>query len=120
MELIPGSFVDPAGDDCPVLTIQELVSDAKGVAIVTQEMAKDLRSDSTNLSVDSLAVVTIGELPADTSDRVTAVQRPAVYKPTSEPILVSGSLCSLEISQLNGKSMRVHQRFRSSTLQSSD
>ncbi|CAK9083693.1 unnamed protein product, partial [Durusdinium trenchii] len=75
MELIPGSFVDPAGDDCPVLTIQELVSDAKGVAIVTQEMAKDLRSDSTNLSVDSLAVVTIGELPADTSDRVTAVQR---------------------------------------------
>ena len=95
MELIPGSFVDPAGDDCPVLTIQELVSDAKGVAIVTQEMAKDLRSDSTNLSVDSLAVVTIGELPADTSDRVTAVQWPAVYKPTSEPILVSGSLVQL-------------------------
>ena len=95
MELIPGSFVDPAGDDCPVLTIQELVSDAKGVAIVTQEMAKDLRSDSTNLSVDSLAVVTIGELPADTSDRVTAVQWPAVYKLTSEPILVSGSLVQL-------------------------
>lgn len=62
LTLFPTTFVDD--NEAPVLpiTFREVGSSARGVCIVTTQQAMDLCHASTHLSVDSLAVVTIGEL----------------------------------------------------------
>lgn len=96
LELLPELFVDPAGDFVPVLGIKDIVSDARGVAIVSHELAGELSEHSTNLSVDALAVLTIGAMPTSKQkERDSVLQWPALYRPTSEPILVTGSLLQL-------------------------
>eukprot|EP00435_Cladocopium_sp_Y103_P058311 s1486_g20.t1 len=78
LTLYPTTFVDD--NEAPVLPIsfQEVGSNARGVRIVTVPQALDLCHASVHLSVDSLALVTI-----------------ALYTPTSEPVLVKGSLINL-------------------------
>ena len=96
LELLPDTFVDPDGDVVQMLEYKELVSNARGVAVVSHEQAIQLTSDDTNLSTDSLAILTIGDIGNSVSHRVFEnIQWPAVYRPNKEPVLIAGTLIQL-------------------------
>eukprot|EP00438_Fugacium_kawagutii_P005452 Skav215021 [mRNA] locus=scaffold966:377373:386589:+ [translate_table: standard] len=95
LALIPSTFEDDSGDKVVPISYQEVVANARGIAIVTVDQARQLCSDSTNLSTDALAVVTIGEVADLKTTQTTSLQWPAVYTPTNEPVLVKGTLVNL-------------------------
>ena len=93
---MPGAFLDPDGVAVPVLDLKGITSEARGVAIVTPEVALKLVEDHNNISTDALAVVTIGDLTAALQGRETqALQWSAIHKKTLEPALVQGTLMQL-------------------------
>ena len=96
--MIPAStFVDSDDKDVPMISFQQIGSDARGVAICTIEQASKLTENCENLSIDALAVVTIGRMNVEEGSGycVAHLQWPAVYTPTGEPILLNGTLLSL-------------------------
>ena len=96
LALISGSFVDEAGDEVLEITEHEVINDARGIAIVTPESAIDLASNSQNLSIDALAVITIGHLnPEVANAECESLRWPAFFKPTQEPVLITGTLVNL-------------------------
>ena len=96
LELLPDTFVDPDGDVVQMLEYKELVSNARGISVVSHAQALQLTSDDTNLSTDALAILTIGDISSSVSHRVSAaIQWPAVYRPNREPVLIAGTLIQL-------------------------
>ena len=95
LTLFPATFLDDHEDAVPVISFPEVMAQARGIAIVTLDQALGLCKADAHLSSDALAVVTIGELPNDVADNLIHLQWPALYVPTSEPVLVKGSLLNL-------------------------
>ena len=96
LELPPKMFADPEGVPVPVIDIKGIQADARGVAIVTPEFALQLAAETKNMSVDALAVLTIGDHSAAMTRRTTtALQWSAIHKRTMEPVLITGTLLQL-------------------------
>ena len=96
LELLPHLFVDNAGDPVAVIGVKEVVSDARGIAIVSPDMAKQLDEGSANLSIDALAVLTVGDHSnALVKHEKKVIQYPVIYRPTKEPALLTGTLLQL-------------------------
>ncbi|CAK9005053.1 Putative RNA-directed DNA polymerase from transposon BS, partial [Durusdinium trenchii] len=96
LELLPDLFVDSAGDSVEVIGVKEVVSDARGIAIVSPDMAKQLDEESANLSIDALAVLTVGDHSnALDKHEKKVIQHPVIYRPTKEPALLTGTLLQL-------------------------
>ena len=95
LTLFPATFQDDHADPVPVISFQGVMAQARGVAIVSLDQALGLCKSDSNLSTDALAVLTIGELSHVEEKAITHLQWPAMYVPTSEPVLVKGSLLNL-------------------------
>ena len=95
IELMPGSFLDQEDDEVPVITKPEVSADARGIALVSLEFAAELATHSHNLSVDALAVVTLGAMSGVKEEDSPTIQFPGVFLPTKEPILITGTLLQL-------------------------
>ena len=95
LELLPDSFEDDNQLNLPMVTLENIKPDMRGVAIVTTDQAASFLKDRKNLSTDAFALVTIGELAAVSEEVATPVQWNAIYRPTMEPIIIHGHLISL-------------------------
>ena len=95
--LVQGAFVAEDGTAVPNLCLEDVAANAHGVAVCSLSQAQPFMDESSSISVEPLAVVTTAPLSGtETSARDTrALRFPAIYGPTSEPILVSGTLVQL-------------------------
>ena len=104
LELLPGDFVDADEEVVPFIMKKDIASDARGIAVVSIEFAHELQEHQHNLSIDSLAVVTIGQMAQiKDPDRAEAIQYGALFKSTGEPVLISGTLLQLGDSSVKQK-----------------
>ncbi|CAE7726054.1 Pol, partial [Symbiodinium sp. KB8] len=95
LQLSEGSFITKAGGPLKQLSFDEVQAQASGICFCTVEQAGPFLALGRNLSVDALALATTAELPDPSAPRTSAVRYPAVFAPTQEAILVSGSLVQL-------------------------
>ena len=97
LQLSPGSFVTADGSPLMQLSFEEVQSQASGISFCAPAQAIPFIQDGRNISVDPLALVVTAELPMDVTHhgRVSTVRFPAIYMPTSEAVLVLGSLIQL-------------------------
>ena len=95
LQLSEGSFITKAGGPLKQLSFDEVQAQASGICFCTVEQAGPFLALGRNLSVDALALATTAELPSSSASRISAVRYPAVFAPTQEAILVSGSLVQL-------------------------
>ena len=97
LRIAENMFFDSDEKDVHELPFQKVQSDARGIAVCLPEQAATLAKEDKNLSVDALALLTIGSL-GDTSQwncKVTHLQWPAIYTPSGDPMLIGGSLVQL-------------------------
>ena len=97
LQLVPGSFLTKAGSPLGQLSFAEVQAGATGICFCSSAQAAPFLAQPRNLSVDALALVTTATLPADAQEltRVTSLRFPAVFSPTHEAILVTGSMIQL-------------------------
>ena len=97
LALVEGAFVTEDGTAIPGLSLEDVVSNAHGVALCTPSQAQPFLQEESSISVEPLAVVSTAQLSgAEALCRPFQTLRfPAIYCPTSEPILVAGSLIQL-------------------------
>ena len=96
LEFLPDLFVDKDGESVATIGVKEVVSDARGIALVTPEMAKQLDDNDQNLSIDALAVLVVGDHSnAFQHHAASVIQYPVIYRPTKEPALLTGTLLQL-------------------------
>ena len=110
--LADGQFV--AADECglPQLNASEVAVGARGLAFMHPQQVVALMTSGQSLSIEALAVLTVGEIPDDYVGLRPFVNLrfPAVYGETSEPVLVSGSLVQLgDVEVLRGSSAPRHE-----------
>ena len=79
------------------LAFQEVVPQASGVALCTVQQVMPFINKFKPMSVDALALISTAALPEELSAGCphTTVRLPAVYNPTGEAILLTGSLLQL-------------------------
>ena len=95
--LAAGSFQAKSGAPLGQLAFHEVLAQATGICFCTPQQASPFLEDPKHLSVDALALLITSEVSAQdagTAD-VTPLRFPAVYKPTQEAVLVSGSILQL-------------------------
>ncbi|CAE7221657.1 Pol, partial [Symbiodinium necroappetens] len=95
LQLSEGSFITKTGGPLKQLSFDEVQAQASGICFCTVEQAGPFLALGRNLSVDALALATTAELPDSLALQVSSVRYPAVFTPTQEAILVSGSLIQL-------------------------
>ena len=97
LQLVPGSFKSADGQPLAQLALDEVVSQACGVAFCSPQQLAPFLQPYNSLSVDALAVVSTATLPPEACSGapVTHTQFPAIYAPTGEAILLQGSLLQL-------------------------
>ena len=97
LQLAPGSFSSKSGSPLGQLTYPEVQSQATGVCFATLAQAAPFLESASNVSVDALALVTTTEVAPEQAGlaRVSSLRFPAIFSPTQEAILVSGSLVQL-------------------------
>ena len=97
LQLAAGSFVSESGQGLCQLSFEEVSAHACGICFVDAQQAAPFLKDGRSLSVEALAIVTTAELPPEACGkaRVSFVRYPAVFAPTKEAVLVSGSLVQL-------------------------
>jgi len=97
LQLIPGHFKDSEGDLIPQIDITQVTADARGIAICNLTDAKPYLSQTSSISTDALALLTLDEIP--TSERgvanVAVMRFPVVFGPTNDPLLVHGCIVQL-------------------------
>ena len=95
--LSPQSFTTEASEALRQLAFDEVASGARGVAFCTAQQAAPFLSPWRALSVEPLGLVTTSCLPLEACAGAPVVQLryPAIYGPTREPVLISGSLIQL-------------------------
>ena len=95
--LVEGAFVAEDGTRIPNLSLEDVASNAHGVAVCSPAQAQPFLDEATSISVEPLAVVSTAPMAnASNSGRQTQELRfPAIYGPTTEPILVAGTLIQL-------------------------
>ena len=97
LRLVPGSFVAKDGTTLKQLSYAEVQSQASGVCFCLPSQAFPFLQDDRNISIDPLALVVTSEVPSNLASpaRVQTVRFPAMYTPTSEAVLLVGSLVQL-------------------------
>ena len=95
--LVEGAFVAEDGTRIPNLSLEDVASNAHGVAVCSPAQAQPFLDEATSISVEPLAVVSTAPIAnVNHSGRQTQELRfPAIYGPTTEPILVAGTLIQL-------------------------
>ena len=95
--LCPGSFVAEDGSPLGQLALHEVQSQATGVCFCSLAQAAPFLADPRRLSVDALALLITSTILPEAADAATlsSVRFPAIYHPTQEAVLVSGSLLQL-------------------------
>ena len=96
LQLAPGSFTTAGSEPLCQLAFNEVTSQANGVAFCTAAQMQPFLQDSRSISVAGLALVSTTVLPpsADTA-RTETVRFPAIYLPTGEAVLLSGTILQL-------------------------
>ncbi|CAE7238032.1 aquIMA [Symbiodinium sp. KB8] len=97
LQLASGSFLTADGSPLAQLGFEEVVSQANGIAFCTAQQMLPFLSDFRVLSVDALALVSTAPLPIEAcvGAPVSTIRFPAVYAPTQEAVLISGTLLQL-------------------------
>ena len=95
LELLPDSFEDEEGDPLPMITLESVKPDMRGIALISIDQAPQFLDVKQNMSTDAFALLTIGEIPGGKHENAEPMQWTAIYKPTMEPIIVHGHLISL-------------------------
>ena len=97
LQLVPGSFKSAGGQPLAQLALDEVASQACGVAFCSPQQLAPFLQPYCSLSVDALAVVSTAALPPEVCSGapVTNTQFPAIYTPTGEAILLQGTLLQL-------------------------
>ncbi|CAE7925081.1 RTase, partial [Symbiodinium necroappetens] len=95
--LSPGSFVSKSGSPLGQISFAEVQACATGICFCTSTQATPFLEAAKNLSVDALALVTTSEIEAHSYGLANAspLRFPALYAPTQEAILVTGTLIQL-------------------------
>ena len=95
--LSPDSFVTPDGTSLQQLRFDEVVAQAQGIAFCSALQALPFMQPHRYMSVDPLALIVTSELPPEAcmDAPVTSIRFPAIFEPTSEAILLRGSLIQL-------------------------
>ena len=102
LELIEGAFITGDGTTVPSLSFEDVEANAHGVAVCSPAQALPFMEDDASISVEPLALVStapIGGLD-QACKRAQELRFPAIYGPTSEPILVAGTLIQLGDTQV--------------------
>ena len=97
LQLVPGSFVAKSGSPLGQLSFAEVQAGVTGICFCTTAQVAPFLAQAKNLSVDALALITTAVLDIDSQEslRVSHLRFPAVYSPTQEAILVTGSMVQL-------------------------
>ena len=97
LQMASGSFVSTGSEHLCQLAFEEVVAEAEGLAFCTASQLAPFLADYPPLSVGALGLLTTSPIPATScgSAPVTNIRYPALYAPTGEAILVSGSLLQL-------------------------
>ena len=97
LSLVPGSFV--LEDDTPVtqISMNQIQAHRAGVAYGTVDDARPFLQEDKSISMDGLAILTTTRVPAEAAGLlpVTNLRYPALFGPTTEPLLLDGSLINL-------------------------
>ena len=95
--LSPDSFVTPDGTSLQQLRFDEVVAQAQGIAFCSAQQVLPFLHLHRSLSVDPLALLVTSELPPEVcvDAHVSCLRFPAIFEPTSEAILLRGSLVQL-------------------------
>ena len=103
LTLTSGHFQDDDEDDVQQIELDHVVADARGIAICSVNEAQPFIAEGKNISSDALALLVTEELPTDMcgNANVSAIRFPAVYVPTGDPLLISGSLIQLGDASVN-------------------
>ncbi|CAE7270136.1 aquIMA [Symbiodinium sp. CCMP2592] len=97
LQLAAGSFVSAQNAPLAQLAFDEVVSQAQGVAFCTAQQMMPFIADYKPLSVDALALISTAPLPAEScaGAPISNIRFPAVFSPTQEAVLLSGSMLQL-------------------------
>ena len=90
LKLPPGVLITCTGEPLPQIPLTAVQKDAKGVAFASAQDAAPYLADGKLITPEALTLLIIGLLPQDLPQSLPmhAMQVPAVYRGTDEPILV--------------------------------
>ena len=97
LQLASGSFVSTEGNPLSQLAFDEVGPQACGIAFCSAQQMLPFVGDYRPLSVDALALVSTAPLPVEACSGAPAanIRFPAVYSPTQEAVLLSGTILQL-------------------------
>ncbi|CAE6966038.1 aquIMA [Symbiodinium sp. CCMP2592] len=97
LQIAPGAFVSSDGTSLSQLAFDEVGPQARGVAFCTGQQMLPFLSDYRALSVDALALISTAPVPTEVCAGAPAssIRFPAVYAPTQEAVLLSGTILQL-------------------------
>eukprot|EP00438_Fugacium_kawagutii_P000487 Skav216947 [mRNA] locus=scaffold3396:193301:197611:+ [translate_table: standard] len=90
-------FIDSDEDFVPQITMDQVVADARGLAICSLQEAIPYVRETKNISTDALGLLIIEEVPTDVRGQanITSLRFPVTFRPTQDPLLISGCLLQL-------------------------
>ena len=97
LQMAPGSFSSTQGEPLSQLSFAEVQQHATGICFCSPQQVAPFLSNFKSISVDALALLTTTALPPEMTGSlpISAIRYPALYTPTSEAVLVSGSMVQL-------------------------
>ena len=97
LQMAPGSFIASTGTPLAQLGFSEVISQAQGVAFCTPLQMAPFLHPYQALSVDCLGLISTSEISPEASmgAPVSSIRFPAIYGPTQEAIVLTGSLLQL-------------------------
>ena len=97
LQMTPGSFVAAGGGALAQIDFNEVQAHSTGLAFCTAAQMQPFIANFRTMSVDSLAIVSTAVIPEEALAGLPAsnIRYPAHYSPTSEPILLRGTLLQL-------------------------
>ena len=89
--------MDNDDDMVPQLTLDQVVADARGIALCTLAEAQPYMQEVKNISADALALLLTEEVPVELRGHhhITSLRYPATFIPTNDPVLINGSIFQL-------------------------
>ena len=95
--LIEGTFVTDDGTAVPGVSLENVTVNAHGIAVCSPAQAQPFMDEDASISVEPLAIISTAPLTGVEATKRSKqdVRFPAVCGPTSEPILVAGTLVQL-------------------------
>ena len=97
LQLVPGSFVDEAGEPLPQLPFAQVGNDAHGLAFCSYRDAQPFIEAGSSISSTTLGLLLNTEVPDHLwqAASMEAIRFPAICSATSEPLLIQGTLVTL-------------------------